>query len=85
MRIMVRAEMGRGIITASTMARLDTLPTGTWLGTRKKNTDADTMAVATVMESQSQAISHSCFAALLSYPVSPPQPAVIAVRFLQTG
>ena len=48
--------MGRGIITASTMARLDTLPTGTWLGTRKKNTDADTMAVATVMESQSQAI-----------------------------
>ena len=56
LRIMVRAEMGRGIITASTMARLDTLPTGTWLGTRKKNTDADTMAVATVMESQSQAI-----------------------------
>lgn len=46
-------ETGKGMKLLSTMARAVPLPTETWLGSMKKNTEIATMAVPRVMMAKS--------------------------------
>ena len=46
-----------GTMFANIIARPEILPTDTWLGIRKKNTDAETISVANVITAHSLMIS----------------------------
>mgnify|MGYP002508057976 CR=1 FL=1 len=82
-RIMVMDDMGRGIKLARTMAAPEMLLTAAWLGTRKKNTAADMMAMAAVRMAASRTSSRQDGRAVLIFSMVVYQTTPVIRQFIQ--